>query len=92
LAIATGDDVVVKNLPDVYLHAAHGVAGMLPVLRPVARPMAAAAAGMTVVAVVNHVTQTLNYSQAATLITNLEQVTVDWIETFKEATTNVQLF
>lgn len=88
LAIATGDDVVYnKPAPDVYLYAAAQL-GVKPERCLVFEDSlpgltAATSAGMTVVAVLNHVSQTLNYSQAAGLITSLEQATVDWIETFK---------
>ncbi len=89
-AIATGDDIAHnKPAPDVYLYAAARLGvrpeGCLVFEDSLPGLAAAASAGMTVVAVLNHATQALNYTQATTIINNLEQVTVDWIEMFKVA-------
>jgi HAD superfamily hydrolase (TIGR01509 family) len=85
--IATCDDVVhSKPAPDVYLYAAAQL-GVKPEHCLVFEDSlpgltAAKSAGMTVVAVLNHVTQNPNFSQADGVITSLEQITVEWLETF----------
>jgi HAD superfamily hydrolase (TIGR01509 family) len=82
--IATRDDVIHnKPAPDVYLFAASQLgtppARCLVFEDSVAGIQAAKAAGMTVVAVPNHVTSVLNFSQADEVITSLEQVTEVWL-------------
>ena len=85
--VATGDDVTHnKPAPDVYHFAARQL-GVQPERclvfeDSVTGMQAAKAAGMTVVAVPNHVTKTLNFSQADGVVDGLENVTVEWIEAF----------
>ncbi len=73
-----------KPAPDVYLHAAQqlGVAPeqCLVFEDSVAGLQAAKAANMTAVAVPSHVTQSLDFSQADTVIHGLQDVTLDWIK------------
>lgn len=83
--IATGDDVIHnKPAPDVYLFAAAQL-GVKPERCLVfedslAGLKAAKAAGMTVVAVPSHLTKTLNFSQADSIIYGLDNITVEWIK------------
>ncbi len=83
--IAAGDDVANnKPAPDVYLHAAAQL-GVKPQRclafeDSVAGTQAAKAARMTVVAVPSHVTKSLKFDQADTIINGLNQVTVAWVE------------
>ena len=82
--IATRDDVTYnKPAPDVYFFAA-GQLGTPPERclvfeDSVAGIQAAKAARMTVVAVPNHVTSVLDFSQADEVIESLEQVTEVWL-------------
>ena len=89
--VATGDDVIHnKPAPDVYHFAAQQL-GVQPerclVFEDSVNGMQAAkAAGMTVIAVPNHVTKTLNFSQADGIVNGLENVTPEWIEAFGRRT------
>ncbi len=84
--IATRDDVVNnKPAPDVYLFAAAQL-GVEPERCLVfedswAGLQAAKAAGMTVVAIPNHVTQSLDFSQADAIRPGLQNISVEWINT-----------
>lgn len=84
--VATRDDVVNnKPAPDVYLFAAAQL-GVKPERCLVfedswAGLQAAKAAGMIVVAVPNHVTQSLDFSQADAIIPGLQHISVEWIDT-----------
>ncbi len=85
-AISTGQDVCNnKPAPDVYLHAASQLGvdprRCLVFEDSMAGMLAAKAAGMTVVAVPSHVTNSLNFAQAHHVVDGgLENVTVSWIE------------
>ncbi len=85
--VATQDDIVNnKPAPDVYLFAAAQL-GVKPERCLVfedslAGLQAAKAAGMTVVAVPNRVTQSLDFSRADAIISGLPEISVEWIETF----------
>lgn len=85
--VATSDNVTHnKPAPDVYRFAAQQL-GVEPERclvfeDSVAGMQSAKAAGMTVVAVPNHVTKTLNFSQADGVIDGLQNVTPEWIEAF----------
>ena len=77
-----------KPAPDVYLLAAERL-GVKPERclvfeDSVAGVHAAKSAGMTVVAVPNQVTRTLDFQQADLIISSLEGVTVTWIETLRQ--------
>jgi HAD superfamily hydrolase (TIGR01509 family) len=82
--IATRDDVVHnKPAPDVYLYAAAQLGAQpdrcLVFEDSVAGVQAAKAAGMTVFAVPNHVTKTLDFSLADGIVHGLENVSAPWI-------------
>ena len=85
--VATSDDVANnKPAPDVYRFAAQQL-GVQPERclvfeDSVAGMQSAKAAGMTVIAVPNHVTKTLNFSQADGIIDGLQHVSPEWIESF----------
>ena len=83
--IATRNEVVHnKPAPDVYLLAAAQLGvdpGRCLVFEDsLAGVQSATAAGMTVVAVPNHLTRVLDFSQAHAMLNSLEEVTLDWLE------------
>lgn len=84
--VATREDVVNnKPAPDVYLFAAAQL-GIKPERCLVFEDswpglQAAKAAGMIVVAVPNHVTQSLDFSRADAIIPGLQHISVEWIDT-----------
>ena len=85
--VATKDDVINnKPAPDVYLHAATQLGvdpqRCLVFEDSLAGLQAAKAAGMTVIAIPSHVTQSLDFSQADAVVFGLQNVTVEWIEAF----------
>jgi len=88
--IATNNDITHnKPAPDVYLFAADQL-GIKPERclvfeDSVAGMESAKAAGMTVIAVPNHLTKTLDFSRADAIVNGLENVSVDWIETLRTA-------
>ncbi len=87
--ISTGDDVKNnKPAPDVYLHAALQL-GVNPQHCLVFEDslvgvQAAKAAGMTVVAVPGHVTQSLDFSHADSVIEGLDKINPQWIDNFRQ--------
>jgi len=83
--VANGDDVVNnKPAPDVYLLAASQLGARpercLVFEDSLAGVQSAKAAGMRVIAVPSHVTQTLDFSQADGIVHGLQNVSVAWIE------------
>jgi len=87
--IACSDDVTQnKPAPDVYLFAAAQL-GVHPERclvfeDSVAGLQSAHSAGMTVIAVPNHVTKTLDFSQADGILDGLENVTLEWITALEQ--------
>ena len=86
-AISTGQDVKNnKPAPDVYLHAAQQLGvnpqGCLVFEDSLVGVRAAKSAGMTVVAVPNHVTQSLDFSHADAVVEGLDKIDPQWIDDF----------